>query len=157
MMEGDIVENKERTLVILKPDAIQRGIVGEIISKFEKKGFKIVGLKMIQVDKNLAEKHYIEHKGKPFYDELVEFITSGPVVVFVVEGRNAISNVRKMVGATNPEEALPGTIRHDYGLHIGKNIIHASDSKESAEREIDLFFNIDELVDYKRIDEDWIY
>ena len=151
------MENRERTLVILKPDAIQRGIVGEIISRFEKKGFKIVGLKMIQVDKNLAEKHYIEHKGKPFYDELVEFITSGPVVVFVVEGRNAISNVRKMVGATNPEEALPGTIRHDYGLHIGKNIIHASDSKESAEREIDLFFNIDELVDYKRIDEDWIY
>ncbi|NPA38355.1 MAG: nucleoside-diphosphate kinase [Candidatus Nanohaloarchaeota archaeon] len=147
----------ERTLVILKPDAIQRGIVGEILSRFEKRGFKIIGLKMMQVSRELAEKHYLEHQGKPFYDELVEFITAGPVVVFVVEGNNAISNVRKMVGATNPEEAAPGTIRHDYGLHIGKNIIHASDSRESAEREIDLFFNIDELVDYKRIDEDWIY
>jgi len=150
-------ENLERTLVILKPDAIQRGIVGEIISRFEKKGFKIVGLKMMEVDPKLAEQHYIEHKDKPFYSELVEFITSGPVIVFVVEGKNAISNVRKMVGSTNPEEALPGTIRHDYGLHIGKNIIHASDSRESAEREIDLFFNINEIIEYKRIDEDWIY
>ncbi len=149
--------NIERTLVILKPDAIQRGFMGEIISRFEKKGFKIIGLKMMKVDPKLAEKHYIEHKDKPFYKELVEFITSGPIVVFVVEGRNAISNVRKMVGATNPEEALPGTIRHDYGLHIGKNIIHASDSKESADREIDLFFNINEIIEYKRIDEDWIY
>ncbi len=147
----------ERTLVILKPDTIQRGIVGEILSRFEKKGFKIIGLKMMQVNRDVAEKHYIEHKDKPFYDELVEFITSGPIIVFVVEGKNAIKNVRKLVGATNPEEALPGTIRHDYGLHIGKNIIHASDSKESAEREIDLFFNIDELVEYKRIDEQWIY
>ncbi len=147
----------ERTLVILKPDAIQRGIVGEILTRFEKRGFKIVGLKMMQVPRELAEKHYLEHKDKPFYDELVEFITAGPVVVFVIEGKNAITNVRKMVGATNPEEASPGTIRHDYGLHIGKNIIHASDSKESAEREIDLFFNIDELIDYKRIDEEWLY
>ena len=147
----------ERTLVILKPDAIQRGIVGEILTRFEKRGFKVVGLKMMQVPRELAEKHYLEHKDKPFYDELVEFITAGPVVVFVVEGKNAIANVRKMVGATNPEEASPGTIRHDYGLHIGKNIIHASDSKESAEREIDLFFNIDELIDYKRIDEEWLY
>ncbi len=151
------MSNLERTLVILKPDTIQRGIVGEILSRFEKKGFKIIGLKMMQVNREVAEKHYIEHKDKPFYEELVEFITSGPIIVFVVEGKNAIKNVRKLVGATNPEEALPGTIRHDYGLHIGKNIIHASDSKESAEREIDLFFNIDELVEYKRIDEQWIY
>ncbi len=147
----------ERTLVILKPDAIQRGIVGEILTRFEKRGFKVVGLKMMQVPRELAEKHYLEHKDKPFYDELVEFITAGPVVVFVVEGKNAIANVRNMVGVTNPEEAFPGTIRHDYGLHIGKNIIHASDSKESAEREIDLFFNIDELINYKRIDEEWLY
>ena len=147
----------ERTLVILKPDAVQRGIVGEIISRFEKKGFKIVGLKMMKVEMSRAEKHYYEHKDKPFYRELVDFITSGPVIVFVVEGRNAVSLVRKMVGATNPEEAAPGTIRHDYGMQIGKNIIHASDSSESAEREIGIFFNIDELIDYKRSDEDWIY
>lgn len=147
----------ERTLVILKPDAIQRGIVGEILNRFEKRGFKIIGLKMIQISRELAEKHYLEHKDKPFYEELIDFITAGPVVVFVVEGKNAVANVRKMVGATNPEKADPGTIRYDYGLHIGKNIIHASDSQESAEREIDLFFNIDELIEYKRIDEEWLY
>jgi nucleoside-diphosphate kinase len=147
----------ERTFVMLKPDAVQRGLIGEIISRFEKKGLKIVAMKMLKVDKALAEEHYAEHREKPFFQSLVDYITSGPVVAMVVEGKNAIKIVRTLVGATNPAEALPGTIRGDYGLEVGRNVIHASDSPESAEREISLFFKPDEILEYKRIDEDWLY
>lgn len=142
---------------MLKPDAIQRGLIGEIISRFEKKGLKIVAMKMLKIDKELAEKHYSEHRNKPFFGGLVSYITSAPVVVMVVEGKNAIKIVRTMVGVTNPSEALPGTIRGDYGIDIGRNVIHASDSKESAEREISLFFKPEEMYKFKRIDEDWVY
>jgi len=142
---------------MLKPDAVQRGLIGEIISRFEKKGLKIVAIKMLKVDKALAEEHYAEHREKPFFQSLVDYITSGPVVAMVVEGKNAIKIVRTLVGATNPAEALPGTIRGDYGLEVGRNVIHASDSPESAEREISLFFKPDEILEYKRIDEDWLY
>ena len=147
----------ERTFVMIKPDAVQRGNIGDIISRFEHKGFKIVGLKMVHITKEMAEQHYKHHKDKPFFKDLVDFMTSVPVVAMVLEGHNAVELVRKMVGATNPEEAAPGTIRHDFGLQVGRNIIHASDSKENAEKEIDTFFNIDSVYDYKRIDEDWLY
>ena len=147
----------ERTFVMIKPDAVQRGLVGEIISRLEKKGLKIVAMKMINVSRELAERHYAEHREKPFFESLVSYITSAPVVAMVVEGKNAVKVVRTLVGATNPQEALPGTIRGDFGMDIGRNVIHASDSLESAEREISLFFKPEEIVEYKRIDEDWLY
>lgn len=147
----------ERTFVMIKPDAVQRGIAGEIISRLERKGLKIVGMKMLHVDRELAEKHYAEHSEKSFFGDLVDYITSSPVIAIVFEGKNAVSIVRTLVGATNPAEALPGTIRGDYGLETGRNVIHASDSNQSADREIALFFNENELFEYKRIDEDWLY
>jgi nucleoside-diphosphate kinase len=149
----------ERTLVILKPDAVVRGLIGEIISRFEKKGLKIVGMKMMHFDRELAEKHYEEHKGKPFFEPLIDYVTKGPSIVMVLEGRYAISVVRKMAGATDPKDAAPGTIRGDYGLDVGDaiyNIIHASDSEETAEREIKLFFKEDELFEYCKA-ADWFY
>ena len=147
----------ERTFVMIKPDAVQRGLVGEIIARLERKGLKIVAMKMLHVSRELAQNHYAEHKGKPFFESLVDYITSAPVVAMVVEGKNAVKVVRTLVGATNPQEASPGTIRGDYGMDIGRNVIHASDSLESAEREISLFFKPEEIFDYKRIDEDWLY
>ncbi len=147
----------ERTFVMIKPDAVQRGLIGEIIARLERKGLKIVALKMLHVSKDLAENHYAEHKGKSFFENLVDYITSAPVVAMVVEGKNAVKVVRTLVGATNPQEAQPGTIRGDYGMDIGRNVIHASDSLESARREISLFFKSEEIFDYKRIDEDWLY
>jgi len=147
---------KERTLVILKPDAVQRGLVGEIISRFEKRGLKIVAMKMVKVSRELAEEHYKIHRGKPFFEPTVNYITSSPVIAMVIEGRNAIEVVRKMMGSTDPQKAEPGTIRGDYALYIGRNIIHGSDSKENAEFEIDLWFKEDEIFDYKRIDEEWL-
>lgn len=130
----------ERTFVAIKPDAVQRGLIGEIIQRFERKGFKILAMKMMQLDKDIAEKHYAEHKGKPFFDNLVRFITSGPIVAMVLEGENTVSMVRKMMGATNPQNAESGTIRADYGQITERNIVHGSDSPESAKREIALFF-----------------
>lgn len=147
---------KERTFVMIKPDAVQRGLVGEIISRFEKKGIKIVAMKMLKVDRELAEKHYAVHKGKPFFEPTVKYITSSPVIAMVLEGYNVIEMVRSMVGKTNPQEAAAGTIRGDYGQHIGRNIIHASDGKETAEYEINLWFKREEICDYKRIDEVWL-
>jgi nucleoside-diphosphate kinase len=147
----------ERTFVMIKPDGVQRGLVGEVIKRLERKGLKIVAMKMMKVSEELASKHYAEHKEKPFFKSLLEYITSGPVVAMVVEGKNAVKVVRALVGATNPIEALPGTIRGDYGMDIGRNVIHASDSPESAKREISLFFNAEEIIDYSRIDEDWLY
>ena len=148
---------KERTLVILKPDAVQRCLVGDIISRFERRGLKIVAMKMMLINQDLAKKHYAEHVNKPFYPKLESYITSGPVVVMVLEGKKAVSVVRKMMGETNPLDANPGTIRGDYALEIGRNIVHGSDSLESTEREIALFFSQDELLEYKRLDESVVY
>jgi len=147
----------ERTFVMVKPDGVQRGLVGEVIRRLERKGLKIVGLKMIWIQEELAMEHYSEHVEKPFFRSLVDYITSGPVVAMVVEGKDAVKVVRNIVGATNPAEALPGTIRGDFGLDIGRNVVHASDSLKSAEREISLFFDAEELLDYSRADEEWIY
>jgi len=135
----------EKTLVLVKPDGVQKGVIGDIINRFERRGLKIVGLKMMHLSRELAGKHYAEHEGKPFYNELVDFITSGPLVAMVVAGENAIKAVRAMMGATNPLEAAPGTIRGDYALNIGNNIVHGSDSPESAAREISIFFDSSEI------------
>lgn len=147
----------ERTFVMIKPDGVQRGLIGEIISRFEKKGLKIVAMKMLWIKRELAEEHYAEHKSKPFFNALVDYITSGPVVAMVVEGKNAISVVRTMIGKTNPAEASPGTIRGDFAMDTGRNVVHASDSPASAEREINLFFKADELFEYTKFDENWVY
>jgi nucleoside-diphosphate kinase len=146
----------ERTLIIVKPDGVQRGLVGQVISRLEDKGLRLAGLKLMKVSRDLAETHYGEHRERPFFGDLVSFITSSPVVVGVVEGPNAVSITRGLVGATNPAEATAGTIRGDYGLSIGMNIIHASDAVESGQREVSLFFNDDEVVGYKRDIERWI-
>lgn len=147
----------ERTYLMVKPDGVQRNLAGKIISKFEKKGFKIVGLKMFKIPRELAEKHYGEHVGKPFFGALVDYITSGPVVAMVIEGRNAVSAARDMMGATDPLKAAPGTIRNSFGMDIGRNVIHGSDSPASAEREVNIFFREDELVSYERDVDRWIY
>ena len=147
----------ERTFVMVKPDGVQRGIVGQVMERFEGKGLKLVAAKFMRIDDELASKHYGEHIGKPFYEPLVKFITSGPVLAMVWEGENSITTVRTVVGKTNPADAGPGTIRGDYGMTTGRNIIHASDSPESAKREINLFFQENEVLDYTRIDEVWIY
>jgi len=146
----------ERTLVLLKPDAVQRRLVGRIISRFEDKGLKIVGMKLMQVTQELAERHYAEHREKPFFSELVSFITSSPIVAMVVEGPGAIDEVRRLMGKTDPREAAPGTIRGDYGLSITQNLVHGSDSPESAAREIPIFFSEGELFDYSMADEPWL-
>ena len=148
----------ERTFVMVKPDGVQRGLVGEIVSRFEDRGLKLVAGKFMQIDDDLAQQHYGEHEDKPFFDDLVEFITSGPVFAMVWEGQDAVAQVRRMMGETDPAESDPGTIRGDYGLDLGRNVIHGSDTEEgSAEREIDLFFDDEELLDYERIDETWLY
>ena len=146
----------QRTFVMVKPDGVQRGLVGKIINRFEKKGIKIVAMKMVSVSKELAEKHYGVHKGKPFFKPTVEYITSSPVVAMVLEGDNAIDMVRGMMGKTNPQEAAQGTIRGDYGQFIGRNIVHGSDGPDTAKFEIDLWFTKKELSDYTRIDEEWL-
>ena len=146
----------ERTFVLLKPDAVQRGLVGRIVTRFEMRGLKLLGLKMMRVSRKLAESYYAEHRGKPFFDPLMTYITSGPVVAMVLEGEGAVAIVRKMMGKTNSAEAEPGTIRGDFALTIGRNVIHGSDSPESAAREIGLFFTPEELQAYRRIDEAWL-
>jgi len=147
----------QRTLVIIKPDGVQRGLVGTILERFEQRGLRLVGLKMVQVDQALAERHYDVHRGKPFFPSLVEYIASGPVVCAVVEGVEAIKVVRSMVGATRPYEAAPGTIRGDFALTGLRNLIHASDAPETAEAEINLWFRPEELVSYVRDIDRWIY
>jgi nucleoside-diphosphate kinase len=142
---------------MVKPDGVQRGLVGEIISRLERKGLKIVAIKMLKIPMEMAEKHYEEHKNKPFFSSLISYITSGPVVAMVVEGKNAVKVVRKLVGATNPAEAEPGTIRGDFGLDLGRNVVHASDSITSADREIRLFFKDDEILNYERDLDAWVY
>ena len=147
---------KERTFAMIKPDAVQRGFIGEIISRFEKKGIKIVAMKLVAVDRTLAEQHYGIHKGKPFFEPTVKYITSSPVVAMVLEGVNVIEMVRAMTGATDPQKAAMGTIRGDFGQFIGRNIIHASDGKDTAQFEIALWFTAEEIASYQRIDEEWL-
>lgn len=146
----------ERTFLMVKPDGVQRNLVGEIVGRFESKGFQLVGAKLMNISQELAEQHYGEHKERPFFGELVEFITSGPVFAMVWEGENVISTSRLMTGATNPTESAPGTIRGDFAVTVGKNIIHGSDSTESASREINLFFKEEELVTYDKTVNNWI-
>ena len=130
----------ERTLILVKPDAFARGLTGEIVARFERKGLEIVAMRHMQVTEDLAKQHYAEHEGKPFFGELVEFITSGPIVAMVLEGEEAITAARQVIGATNPLEAAPGSIRGDYAIAVGQNMVHGSDSPESGEREAKLFF-----------------
>lgn len=147
----------EKTFLMVKPDGVQRNLVGEIVKRFEAKGFKLAGAKLMVISNELAEQHYGEHKEKPFFGELVDFITSGPVFAMVWEGENVITTARSMMGKTNPSEAAPSTIRGDFGVTVGKNIIHGSDSSESAEREISLFFKESEIVSYTKQVSEWIY
>ncbi len=146
----------ERTFVMIKPDGVQRGLVGDIIARFERKGIKIVAMKMVSVSKELAEKHYGVHKGKPFFTPTVKYITSSPVVAMVLKGINVIDMVRTMMGKTNPQEAPMGTIRGDFGQFIGRNIVHGSDGPDTAEFEINLWFTPEEISNYTRIDERWL-
>ena len=149
----------ERTFVMVKPDGVQRGLIGEVISRLEDRGLTLVGAKFMQIDEELAHDHYAEHEDKPFFDGLVSFITAGPVMAMVWEGQDATRQVRRMMGATDPAEAQPGTIRGDLGLDLGRNVIHGSDHEDPGanEREIDLFFDDDELVGWEQIDEGWLY
>jgi nucleoside-diphosphate kinase len=146
----------ERTFVLLKPDAVQRALVGEIVGRFEGRGLKIVAMKVVRVSRSLGETYYAEHKGKSFFEPLMSYITAGPVVAMVLEGDGAVAAVRRMMGKTNSAEAEPGTIRGDLALTIGRNLIHGSDSLESAKREIPLFFKPDEIQSYGRVDEAWL-
>ena len=147
----------ERSLVLIKPDAVQRGLAGVIISRLEQKGLKIVGMKMLHIDKALAERHYAIHEGKAFFDDLVAYITSSPVIAITLEGNNAIEITRQMMGDTDPVKARGGTIRGDFGIDIGHNLIHGSDSAQNAAHEIDLFFSADEIVSYDRDMDNWLY
>lgn len=147
----------ERTFLMVKPDGVSRGLIGEVISRVEAKGLKVVAMKMIKIDEELAKRHYAEHEGKPFFSGLISFITSGPVVTVVVEGKEAVRVLRTLIGETDPKEAEHGTIRGDFGIDVGRNIVHGSDSLESAKREVSLFFKPEEITEYKRTDEDWIY
>jgi len=147
----------EKTLIILKPDAVQRGLCGQIIDRFEKKGLQIVGMKFMQIAQSLAETHYAPHKGKPFYAGLVKFMTSSPVIVLAIAGKDAIAISRKMMGATFGSKAEPGTIRGDFGVSNSFNLIHGSDSPESAQRELGLFFKAEELIDWKPLMQGWVY
>lgn len=147
----------ERTLVIIKPDAVQRGLVGEIIARLERRGLKLSGMKLIQMDEALARRHYGVHEGKPFFEGLIKYITSAPAVVMVVEGPGAIEAVRRTMGATHPADAAPGTIRADYALEIGRNLVHGSDGPETAVKEIALFFDQAEMLVWQRDTDAWIY
>jgi nucleoside-diphosphate kinase len=147
----------ERTFIMIKPDGVQRNLVGEVVQRFEKKGFKLVGLKLVKVSEELAQKHYEVHQDKPFFGGLVKFITSSPVVAMVWEGEGVVSSCRQIIGATNPQTATPGTIRGDYGLTIGRNLIHGSDAVETAQKEIALWFGEEELVSWEAHSTDWLY
>jgi len=147
----------ERTLVIIKPDAVQRGLVGEITARFERRGLKIAGMKLMQIDEALAKKHYAVHEGKPFFDGLIAYITSAPVVVMALEGNRAIEIVRNTMGATDPAAAKPGTIRADFSLEIGRNLVHGSDGEETAAKELALFFGEEELLTWDRDVDGWVF
>ena len=147
----------ERTLVLVKPDGVQRGLIGEVISRLERRGLRLVGAKFLLVSQSLAETHYAIHQGKPFYDGLIRYITSSPVLAMVWEGPNAIAAVRQTMGATRPTEAAPGSLRHDFALEVGRNLTHASDSIENGEKEVALWFQPSELVNWDRSVDGWIF
>lgn len=147
----------ERTYVMVKPDGVQRGLVGEVISRVERRGLKIIALRMNTITKDMAKEHYAEHAQKPFFNSLIDFITSGPSVSMIVEGKNAVAVMRAINGATNPVNAATGSIRGDFALDTGRNIVHASDSPESAQREIAIHFEESEMTGYSRVDETWVY
>ena len=146
----------EREFIMVKPDGVQRGLVGEVITRLEKAGLKIIAIKMLKVSQEQAERHYAIHEGKPFYDGLIKFITSSPVLAMVIEGRDAIKHTRRIVGATNPIDATPGSIRGDFALEIGRNVVHAADSTENAQKEYKIYFDENDLIRYERIDEIWL-
>jgi nucleoside-diphosphate kinase len=147
----------ERSLVLVKPDAVQRALAGQVISRLENKGLKIVAMKMLHMDTDLAQRHYAIHKGKAFFDELVAFITSSPLIAIVFQGENAVQIIRQMMGETDPAKAPGGTIRGDFGIDVGHNLVHGSDSPENASKEIDLFFSREEIFDYDRELDRWVY
>ncbi len=147
----------ERTLVLVKPDGVQRGLIGEVISRLERRGLRLVAAKFIKVSKKLAETHYAIHKGKPFYNGLIAYITSAPVMAMVWEGPQAVAAVRQTMGSTRPVEAAPGSIRHDFALEVGRNLTHASDSVENGKKEVNLWFKRTELVNWKREVDQWIF
>ncbi|CAL9707778.1 unnamed protein product [Knipowitschia caucasica] len=152
-----MAEHEERTFIAVKPDGVQRGLIGEIIKRFEQKGFKLVGLKLIQASQELLSKHYADLSTRPFFPSLIAYMSSGPVVAMVWEGKGAVKTGRVMLGATDPADSAPGTIRGDFCIQVGKNIIHGSDSVESATQEISLWFTAEELVSYKSCAFDWLY
>ena len=147
----------ERTLVLVKPDGVERGLVGEVIARLERRGLRLVAAKFMQVSKELAETHYAIHKGKPFYDGLISYIISAPVMAMVWEGPNAVAAVRQTMGATRPTEAAPGTLRHDFALEVGRNLTHASDEVANGEKEVALWFKKEELVEWKREVDKWVF
>ena len=147
----------EKTLVLVKPDGVQRGLTGEVISRLERRGLRLVGAKFMQVSQELAETHYAIHKGKPFYEGLIRYITSAPVMAMVWEGPNAVAAVRQTMGATRPTEAAPGSLRHDFALEVGRNLTHASDSPVTGEQEVALWFKPGELVSWERSTDRWIF
>ena len=147
----------ERSLVLVKPDGVQRGLIGEVILRLERRGLRLVAAKFIWVSRDLAERHYGEHKGKPFYDGLIEYITSSPVMAMAWEGPDAVAAIRQTMGSTKPTEAAPGSLRHDFGLQIGRNLTHASDKPETGEREVKLWFEDGELVEWKRDIDRWVF
>lgn len=146
----------ERSLVLVKPDGVQRGLIGEVITRLENRGLKLVGAKFMKVSQDLAEEHYGIHKGKPFYDGLIAYITSSPVMAMAWEGPNAIAAIRQTMGSTRPTEAAPGSIRHDFALQVGRNLTHASDSVENGSTEVNLWFSTDELIEWNRTLDAWI-
>jgi len=147
----------ERTLVLVKPDGVQRGLIGEVIGRLERRGLRLVAAKFMAVSQELAETHYAVHKGKPFYDGLIQYITSAPVMAMVWEGPNVVAAVRQTMGATRPTEAAPGSVRHDFALEVGRNLTHASDSVENGEQEVALWFKEGELVSWERSNDKWIF
>jgi len=147
----------EKTFVMIKPDGVQRNLVGEVIRRLEGKGWRLIAMRMLSVTRATAESHYQEHVGKPFYTGLLDYITSGPVVAMVWEGKGVVSGARKLIGATNPDEAVCGTIRGDYGIELGRNLIHGADSAGSAAREIGIYFQETDLLDYRKDLERWVY
>ena len=147
----------ERTLVLAKPDAVQRGLIGEVVARLERRGLKLTGTKFLRVSRELAEQHYAVHQGKPFYESLVNYIISAPVLAMVWEGPNAVAAVRQTMGSTRPTEAAPGTLRHDFALTVGRNLTHASDTPENGENEVSLWFKPEELVDWDRPIDNWIF
>jgi nucleoside-diphosphate kinase len=153
----NLEEFVERSLVLVKPDGVQRGLIGEVVARLERRGLRLVAAKFMAVSQELAETHYAIHKGKPFYDGLIAYITSAPVMAMVWEGPNAVAAIRQTMGATRPTEAAPGSLRHDFALEVGRNLTHASDTVENGEKEVALWFKPDELVDWTRAVDTWVF